>query len=109
MRKKLVITVTALAFSGALTGAMIAHATGNDGEGALHGPGARDATAAALKITHGGTANSVERDTEDGATWEVEVTRPDGTTVDVRLDDRFELVVVDGDNNDGSGTDGNGS
>ena len=43
------------------------------------------------------TANSVERDTENGATWEVEVTKPDGKTVDVRLDENFKLVVVEGD------------
>ena len=50
-----------------------------------------------LEITGGGKANSVERDTENGATWEVEVTKPDGKTVDVRLDENFELVVVEGD------------
>ena len=58
------------------------------------------ATAAALDATGGGTANSVERDNEDGATWEVEVTRPDGSTVDVRLDDRFEVVVIESDQED---------
>ena len=55
------------------------------------------ATAAALRLTHGGTANSVERDSENGATWEVEVTRTDGTTVDVRLDENFREVVIEGD------------
>ena len=48
-------------------------------------------------LTRGGTANSVERDSENGATWEVEVTREDGTTVDVRLDEHFDLVVIEGD------------
>ena len=42
-------------------------------------------------------ANSVERDSEDGATWEVEVTKRDGRTVDVRLDGDYGLVVVEGD------------
>lgn len=59
--------------------------------GSATGPEASAATAAALRVTGGGTANSVERDGEDGATWEVEVTRPDGTTVDVRLDERYGL------------------
>jgi hypothetical protein len=45
----------------------------------------------------GGRANSVERDSENGATWEVEVTREDGTTVDVRLDAHYGLAVVEGD------------
>ena len=55
------------------------------------------ATAAALETTGGGRANSVERDSGNGATWEVEVTKPDGSTVDVRLDDSYKLVVEEGD------------
>lgn len=58
---------------------------------------AERATEAALAATGGGTANSVERDSENGATWEVEVTAPDGDTVDVRLDEDYELVVIEGD------------
>ena len=70
---------------------------GDDGDQSVTGSAADQATAAALKITHGGTANSVERDSENGATWEVEVTKPDGNTVDVRLDENYQLVVVEGD------------
>lgn len=58
---------------------------------------AADATRAALEATGGGTANSVERDSENGATWEVEVTKTDGTTVDVRLDESYDVVVIEGD------------
>jgi len=43
----------------------------------------------------------VERDSENGATWEVEVTRTDGTTVDVRLDESFHEVVIEGDSEQG--------
>jgi uncharacterized membrane protein YkoI len=68
-----------------------------DSEGGATGSGADQAKAAALRITHGGNANAVERDSENGATWEVEVTKPDGKTVDVRLDDNYKLVVVEGD------------
>ena len=73
------------------------HDTGDDGDQNVTGSGADQATAAALEITNGGTANSVERDSENGATWEVEVTKPDGSTVDVRLDENYKLVVVEGD------------
>ncbi len=66
-------------------------------EGSLSGSGAVKATAAALRATKGGTANSVERDGENGATWEVEVTKTDGTTVDVRLDESYGVVVIEGD------------
>jgi hypothetical protein len=34
---------------------------------------------------------------EDGATYEVEVTKADGSQVDVRLDGSFDVVVVEGD------------
>ena len=58
---------------------------------------AERASEAALAATDGGTVNEVERDDEDGATWEVEVTRPDGTTVDVRLDEDYAVVVIEDD------------
>jgi hypothetical protein len=92
----------------ALGGAAIARATGafDDGDSQLTGPQADRAEVAALRITGGGTANAVERDSEDGATYEVEVTRRDGTTVDVRLDARFELVVVDADSESDDSNDG---
>ena len=61
---------------------------------------ADDASAAALDATGGGEVNSVERDDENGATWEVEVTKTDGTTVDVRLDESYAVVVIEGDTED---------
>jgi uncharacterized membrane protein YkoI len=78
-------------------GAAIATGGGDDGDAQVTGAGADRARSAALQITQGGTANSVERDSENGATWEVEVTKPDGNTVDVRLDEKYKLVVVEGD------------
>jgi hypothetical protein len=103
-RKYLIVGGSVLAIAAGGTG--VAFATGavggdDDGDVSLTGPIADKATAAALKITGGGTANAVERDSEDGATYEVEVTKPDGNTVDVRLDDNYDLVVVEGDREDG--------
>ena len=97
-RKFLIIggSVMALAAGGAGVAAATGGGGGDAGEQAT-GPGADRATAAALEITQGGTANSVERDSENGATWEVEVTQPDGKTVDVRLDEAYNLVVIEGD------------
>lgn len=69
----------------------------DDGERQATGPGADQARAAALEIIPGGTVNAVERDSEQGATWEVEVRKPDGTTVDVRLGSEFQRVAVDRD------------
>ena len=107
-RKYLALGGTILAISAGGVG--VAAATGgiggDDGDATVSGPSADKATAAALEITHGGTANSVERDSENGATWEVEVTKPDGNTVDVRLDQNYQLVVVEGDS-ENSGDTGN--
>jgi hypothetical protein len=104
-RKYLIVGGAILAIAAGGTGAAFATGTigGDDGEGTLSGPAADKATAAALEITQGGTANAVERDSEDGATYEVEVTKPDGSTVDVRLDDNYDLVTVEGDSETESG------
>ena len=76
---------------------------GDDGDVNVTGPGADRARQAALAHLGGGTANAVERDSENGATWEVEVTKSDGSTVDVRLDANHKVVVVEGDSEDESG------
>jgi len=60
------------------------------------GPDAERAKAAALQSTPG-EAVAVERDNENGATWEVEVKKNDGTSADVRLDDAFKVVTVEND------------
>jgi hypothetical protein len=92
--------ILALAAGGAGT----AIATGGGDEGGATGPGADHAKAAALKLFPGGHANSVERDSENGATWEVEVRKTDGSTVDVRLDQKYQLVVVEADSEDQGGS-----
>jgi hypothetical protein len=92
----------------ALGAAAIARATGafDDGDAQLTGPQADRAKAAALAITGGGRANAVERDSENGATYEVELTKTDGSTVDVRLDENFKLVVIEGDSEANDSDDG---
>jgi hypothetical protein len=69
----------------------------SDSNGGATGPGAEQAKAAALRLIPGGAVNAVERDGEKGATWEVEVRRPDGSTVDVRLGAGYETVAIDAD------------
>jgi uncharacterized membrane protein YkoI len=84
----------------------VAVATGGDDGPASHQytqHQADAATKAALDATGGGTANSVETDNENGATYEVEVTKPDGATVDVRLDENYQVVVIEGDSEDSGG------
>jgi hypothetical protein len=101
---KLVVAVSAVLVL-ALGGATWAVAGGGDDEGpSATGPGADRARTAALAHLGGGTANSIERDSEDGAVWEVEVTKANGETVDVRLDASYGIVTVESDSehNDGN-------
>ncbi len=99
MRKRTMIVAAAAVLAAGAVGGSVAAAAGVAGgdEGTVTGPQADAATAAALVATGGGTANSVERDSENGATWEVEVTKPDGATVDVRLDEGYAVVVIESD------------
>ena len=90
-----------IGLAGALVGAALAGGAvaiaAQDDESSVTGVTAEKAVAAALAATDGGKANSVERDPEDGATWEVEVAKPDGSTVDVRLDAQYRVVTIEGD------------
>ena len=100
MRKRTAIAGISVAVVAAVAGAGAALADNGDDGPASHQytrEQADAATKAALAATGGGTANSIESDSENGATYEVEVTKPDGTTVDVRLDDTYGVVVIEGD------------
>ena len=77
-------------------GSVIASAN-SDGEGGVTGRQADRAIHAALEATGGGTANAVERDPENGAYWEVEISTPDGRVVDVRLSRDYAVLVIEGD------------
>jgi Peptidase propeptide and YPEB domain len=98
-RMKKITALTAATTALALGGATWAIAGSGD-DASVSGPNADKAKAAALAKLGGGTANSVERDNENGATWEVEVTK-NGKTVDVRLDEAFKVIVVEGDTENG--------
>ena len=108
MRKRVVIAAGAAAVvvAGAAGGVAVAGGGDEPGSGNLTQQQGDRATRAALDATGGGTANSVERDSENGATYEVEVTKPDGTTVDVRLDEHFHVVVIEGDSEETDSDDG---
>ncbi len=106
MRRWIITGIGAVVITAAVGGA-IAFAS-NDSEGSVTGGQADRAIHAALEATGGGTANAVERDAENGGFWEVEVRKPNGVLVDVRLNQGYVVLVVEGDNekadtNDGSG------
>ena len=100
MRKRAALGAVGLGLTAAVVAGGVAVA-GNGDDGAASRRYTQEqadaATRAALAATGGGTANSVERDSENGATYEVEVTKTDGRTVDVRLDEHYDVVVIEGD------------
>lgn len=101
MKKRMAgVIVAGVVVATALTGGAAAMASGGDQEGRASGPAADQASAAAVKHT-GGAVNAVERDRENGATWEVEVTRPDGSIADVRLDASYAVIMVETDSEAG--------
>jgi uncharacterized membrane protein YkoI len=106
-RKHLVIGGAVLALSAGGVGAAVAAGGGEDAKEQVSGPGADKARAAAL-AAHPGTANAVERDSENSATWEVEITGNDGKTVDVRLDENYKVVAIEGDGEDSHEGEGGG-
>ncbi len=94
MRKALIAVGVVAALAGG--GAAIAAATGGDDDAgendkAITGSALDKASAAALKSTGGGEVSDTEVGDEEGA-YEVEVTRPDGSQVDVHLDKGFHVI-----------------
>lgn len=88
-----VVVVVALA----LGGAAIANATMGDDGAPLTGTTLERASAAALKAAGGGRVTETEHDSEGGGIYEVEVTKPDGSEVEVRLDASFNVVSSEND------------
>jgi uncharacterized membrane protein YkoI len=106
MRRKLIIGAAAAAALAGLGGGGVAVAAGADGdERPITGTALERATAAALAHTGGGEVHDTEVGDEESY-YEVEVTREDGTQVDVQLDRQFKVVGDEADDEDtGSGDD----
>jgi hypothetical protein len=95
-----VALVAASALVAAATSAGIASAVGGDDrETPITGQDLERATAAALKHTGGGKVTETEVGDEESY-YEVEVTLPDGTQVDVQLDEQFNVVGGETDRED---------
>jgi uncharacterized membrane protein YkoI len=84
-------------------GAAIAGAAGGGDDDArdraIQGPALERAKAAALRATDGGRVTETEAGDEEGA-YEVEVTRADGSQVDVHLDRSFNVIGTEADSED---------
>jgi len=91
-------------------GVAIAGAAGGDDDGderPISGSALDRASAAALDHTGGGKVTETE--TGDEESWyEVEVTRSDGSQVDVQLDRDFQVVDSEGDDDQGGEDDRGG-
>ncbi len=92
----------AVAVVAGLTGGAAALAADEPDDGVVTGAQAYEAKSAATAAV-GGRAGIVERDQDDGAAHEVEVTRTDGTTVEVRLAADYVVVAIESDSDAGDG------
>jgi hypothetical protein len=101
-RRRLIIIGSAVA-AVALLGAGIGIAAGagsDDSEPPITGEALQRASEAALAHTGGGRVTETEAGDEDSY-YEVEVTLDDGTQVDVQLDEQFNVVGDEADNDNG--------
>jgi hypothetical protein len=97
-RKKLIVgSIVALAVIGGGTGIAIATGLGDDEP--LTGSTLEQATAAALEHTGGGTV--IESEAGDGgAAYGVEIRLDDGRVVEVALDENFNVIGQESDDDD---------
>jgi hypothetical protein len=104
--KFLTAGVAALALAAGGVGVAVAGGE-DDSEAPIRGGALDKASAAALEHTGGGRVTETEVGDEESP-YEVEVTRADGSQVDVQLDRGFDVVggKVDDDREDESGDDG---
>ncbi|HZB05770.1 MAG TPA: hypothetical protein VE449_04210 [Thermoleophilaceae bacterium] len=90
-RRKILITgIAALAVAAGGVGVAVAGG-GDDAEAPIRGGALERASAAALEHTGGGRVTETETGDEESF-YEVEVTRDDGSQVDVQLDRGFNVV-----------------
>jgi uncharacterized membrane protein YkoI len=100
--KRLLTALVAVAALGAGGTAIAGAASGGDDNGtdkAITGSALDRASAAALKATGGGKVSETEAGDEESY-YEVEVTRGDGSKVDVQLDRGFNVVGQKADSED---------
>jgi hypothetical protein len=105
MNLRALLIVAALAML--LVGAGVAYATssGESGDQQATGPGIEKAKSVALDHTNGGRVTGTEVGDEEGY-YEVEVTRDDGSQVDVHLDRNFNVLSTPADHESSNDQDG---
>ena len=100
MKKTRIVLVVAVVVAAlaAFTGVGFAVAGGDD-DAPITGDALEQASAAALEHTGGGEVTDTEVGDEESS-YEVEVTRDDGTEVDVQLDENFRVVGSEGEDDE---------
>ena len=98
MKKIVLVSALVLAVAAVAAGIAIG-AGGKDDEPPITGTALTRASAAALDHTGGGRVTETEAGAEEGA-YEVEVTLPDGSQVDVHLDAGFNVLGDEADGNE---------
>jgi uncharacterized membrane protein YkoI len=99
-REAILISTVVVAIAGLSTGIALATTGGGDDDAPLTGSTFDQATAAALEHTGGGTVVETEVG-DDGAAYGVEIRLDDGRVVEVNLDENFEVIGQEADE-DGS-------
>lgn len=108
-RRHIIIVAGALVAAAAGVGiaGAVAAGQGDDNEQPIRGDALVHATEAALAHTGGGTVTETEVGDEDSL-YEVEVTLESGRQVDVQLDENFEVVSADPDDESDDETESDG-
>ncbi len=104
-RTKILIGVAVLAALAAWPATAIA---GGDSDTPITGPALQQATDAALAHIGEGTVTDTEVGDEESL-YEVEITLPDGSEVDVQLDENFNVVGTEAETPDKNDNDGDDS
>ena len=99
-RKRFIAVSVAATLGAGVAAAGIAVAASDDTELPITGAALEQAAAAASAHTGGGRVTGTEVGDEDGF-YEVEVTRDDGSQVDVHLDQGFAVIGTKPDNAEG--------
>jgi hypothetical protein len=104
-RRLVLIVVLVLALAGLSTGIALATTGGGDDETPLTGTALDKATTAALAQTGGGTVVETEVG-DDGAAYDVEIRLADGSVVEINLDESFNVIGQEADDDGAGGEDG---
>jgi len=106
LRKSAKVAIAGGVLALGLVGAGTAMAVSGGDGGSVSGPDADHARAAAVAVAPGGQAGPVRAESGGGAAYGVDVTQPDGTRLDVRLDRNFAVLGSQPGGQDTGGGDG---